>query len=73
MPEEPYYFTISAKEAAAAHAWAEAHECKPVIDVPLSMGETFSYTFTPSMMGTWVTINCLYCGERKGLTDWSRY
>jgi hypothetical protein len=61
-------FTLQGQELAVAQAWQRQHltdhQCEP-----LSAGERFTDSFTPSGLGTLVRVACVRCGMEQSVTD----
>lgn len=64
-------FKLCETEAIAASEFEEKHLHKNVNKG--AIGGHIDYVFTPNGIGTAITIHCGICGERKNITDYSRW
>jgi hypothetical protein len=65
-------YTLSEQEEKDAKAFIEKHKkCrpKPRVNNTFKQSAPYKYIFTPTGIGTSVTIKCPYCGKEKDITD----
>ena len=62
-------FELSKEESERADAFEKKHvECAR--KHPTAIGGNIEYRFTPTSIGTAVSIKCFLCGEEENITDY---
>lgn len=62
-------FKLSENEIKDANEFEEKHfECAR--KCPTAIGGHITYKFTPTSLGTGVSVKCNLCGEEKNITDY---
>jgi hypothetical protein len=66
-------FELNEKEEEKAKAFIEKHSesCAIYNSAGFKVGPLYSYTFTPTGIGTAAKIKCTGCGEEEDITDMS--
>ena len=64
-------FKLSEKEEAASKEFQEKHR-HPDVNKG-AIGGHIHYIFTPTAIGDACTIECIICGDRKNITDYSNW
>ncbi len=62
-------FKLHGKEIERAKAFEEKH-LKCARENPTAIGGHISYIFTPTSIGTAVSIKCFLCGEVENITEY---
>ena len=64
-------FKLNEKENELAEKFLQEHRHPEIYKG--AIGGHIDYVFTPNGIGTAITIHCGICGERKNITDYSRW
>lgn len=63
-------FELHGKEIERAKAFEKKH-IKCAKEHPTTIGGHISYIFTPTSIGTAVSVKCFLCGEEKNITEYN--
>ena len=65
-------FKLEGKELELAKKFEDEHyECAR--KCPTTIGGSISYKFTPTSVGTAVTMHCSLCGKSQNITDYDKW
>ena len=65
-------FELSSEENVKFAAWSTKHLAECPIKSTGTIGERFTYSFTPTSLGTVVVVKCA-CGASEVLTDFTKW
>lgn len=63
-------FVLDEEQEEMARSFVSLHRESCASARPLTLGEHFTYTFTPTGLGVIATVRCTLCGEELDLTDY---